>query len=162
METPGVRLTIGGALLVIAFCGVLLAMEQWFNGFGALITFLSPLIILGFVLHRLRGGGGILGATLGGGIGCTAFGISVCLQGVSLLPGAGSSPVPTSVLETYYVVFLAIFGSGLGYLFGIFLSLFVGPGAETPVLVVHQADGGKKAMIGYRKPTNSPDESTGT
>jgi hypothetical protein len=49
----------------IAFCGILLAMEEWFHGFGALIAFFSPIIILGFVLHRLRGGGYVLGATLG-------------------------------------------------------------------------------------------------
>jgi len=49
----------------IAFGGILLAMEEWFHGIGALIAFFSPIIILGFVLNRLRGGGGVLGATLG-------------------------------------------------------------------------------------------------
>jgi len=154
-----VRLTIGRALLVIAFCGILLALEQWFHGFGVLIAFFSPIIILGFVLHRLRGGGGVLGATLGGGIGCAVFGISVHLRDVLLWPGAGSSLGQLRGLETYYIVFLAIFGSGLGYMVGVFLSLFVGAGTETPVWVMHQTDGGKKAMIGYRKPTSSPDES---
>jgi hypothetical protein len=167
MHTSRVRLTIGGALFVIAFCAMLLALEQWFDGFGVLIAFFSPIIILGFVLHRLRGGGGVLGATLGGGIGCAVFGISVCLQNVLWLPGAGagagagpsSSSGQLSGLETYYVVFLAVLGSGLGHMLGSFLSLVVGPGTGTPVWVVHQADGGKKAMIGYCQPTSSPDES---
>ncbi|MGO8901817.1 MAG: hypothetical protein ACLQU5_26185 [Isosphaeraceae bacterium] len=42
---------------------------------------------------------------------------------------------------------------------GVFLALFVGAGTETPVWVMYQTDGGKKAMIGYRKPTSSPNES---
>ncbi len=159
MHTPRVRLTIGRALLAIAFCGLLLALEVWFNGFGVLIVFFSPSIILGFVLHRLRGGSGIPGATLGGSIGCAVFGISVTLQHVLLWPGPGSSPWQLSGLETYYVVFLAIFGFGLGYLVGVFLSFFVGAGSDTPVWVMHEADGGKKAMIGYRQPPSSFDES---
>jgi hypothetical protein len=62
-------------------------------------------------------------------------------------------------LETYYITFFAIFGSGLGYVVGVFLPLFVGAGTGTPVWVVHETDGGKKAMIGYRHPKSSPDES---
>ena len=46
-----------------------------------------------------------------------------------------------------------------GYVVGVFLSLFVGAGTETPVWVRHQTDGGKRAMIGYRKPTSSPEKS---
>ncbi|HWU39202.1 MAG TPA: hypothetical protein VN203_16280 [Candidatus Acidoferrum sp.] len=42
---------------------------------------------------------------------------------------------------------------------GVFLSLFVGAGTEMPVWAMHETDGGKKAMIGYRQPTSSPDES---
>ena len=153
------RLTIGRAQLVIAFCGILLAMEQWFQGFGLLIAFFTPIIILGFVLHRLRGGEGVLGATLGGGIGCAIFGISIYLHDVLLWPSAGPSSGQLSGLETHYIVFLAIFGSGLGYVVGVFLSLFVEAGTETPVWVMRETDGGKKAMIGYRKPRSSHDES---
>jgi len=157
MNTPRVRLTIGRALLVIAFCGLLLALEGWFDGFGVLIVFFSPIIILGFFLHRLRGGG-ILGATLGGGIGCAVFGISVCLQNTLLPPGAGSTSGQPSIPDTYYVIFLAIFGSGLGYMLGLFLSLFVGGGSDTPVWVMQETDGGKKVMIGYGQPASLHDE----
>ena len=107
--------------------------------------------------------------------------------------GAGSSSGQPRALETYYIVFLATFGSGLllglakkvkfsvqlslkvramkgarldvlsrravGYVVGVFVPLFIGVGTDTPVWVVHEADGGKKAMIGYLKPTSSPDES---
>jgi len=159
MHTPRVRLTIGRALLAIAFCGLLLALEEWFHGFGLLIAFFSPLIILGFVLHRLRGGSGIPGATFGGGLGCAVFGISVCVQNTLLPPGASSTSGNPSVPDTFYVVFLAIFGSGLGYLIGGFLSLFVRAGSDTSVWVMQETNGGKKAMIGYRQPTRSFDES---
>ena len=152
------RLSIGRALLAIAFCGVLLVLGQWFDGFGVLVVFFSPIIILGFVLDRLRGGAGVVGATLGGGIGCTVFAITLCIQNVMLWPltarGSGQGPIP----PTYYVVFLAIFGSGLGYLIGNLLYLLVGSRTGTSVWVVNQADGGKKAMIGYRMPTSSSDE----
>src|SRR5271157_3385417 len=50
---------------------------------------------------------------------------------------------------------------GSGYVAGVFLALFVEAGTETPVWVMHETDGGKKAMIGYRKPRSSPDESIG-
>jgi len=53
-------------------------------------------------------------------------------------------------------------GIGVGYVVGVFLSLFVEAGTETPVWVMHETDGGKKAMIGYRKLRSSPDESIGT
>jgi hypothetical protein len=46
-----------------------------------------------------------------------------------------------------------------GYAVGVFLSLFVGAGTEMPVWAMHETDGGKKAMIGSRQPTSSPDES---
>ena len=62
-------------------------------------------------------------------------------------------------MGTYCIVFLAICGTGLGHLVGVFLSLFVGAGTEMPVWAMHETDGGKKAMIGYRQPTSSPDES---
>ena len=161
MHPPRVRLTIGRVLLVIALCGLLLALEEWFHGFGVVIAFFSPVIILGFVLHRLHGGGGVLGATLGGGIGCAVFGISICLQNALSPSGAASTSGPMSLPDTYYVVFLAIFGTAVGYLLGLFISLFVGAASETTVWVMNEADGGKKAMIGYRQPTSSLDESIG-
>ena len=79
MSRPRRGLTIGSVLFVIAFFASLLAMERYFAGFGLLIAFFSPIAILGFVFHRLRGGDGLLGAILGGGIGCAVFGISIAL-----------------------------------------------------------------------------------
>src|SRR5690349_2728994 len=112
MSRPRRRLTLGGALFLVAFVAGLLAMERFVDGFGILIACFTPIVILGFVLHRIRGGDGLLGAILGGGIGCAIFGGATWL--IDVFVRQGSSPGRLDGLGSYFVVFLALFGMALG------------------------------------------------
>ena len=156
MSRPRRGLTIGSVLFVIAFFASLLAMERYFAGFGLLIALFSPIAILGFVFHRLRGGDGLLGAILGGGIGCAVFGISIAL--IDAFFGQGPGPDGLEGLRSYYPVYLAVFGAGLGYAIGLLLFSIFGPGPAM-VRLERQTDGAMKAMVGYGRPDAPHEES---
>jgi hypothetical protein len=148
MNVSRAELTITRIVWLVLSLVALLVAEHFFDGLSLLVILFSPPIILGFVLHRRRRGNGIRGSIAAGAASCALFGLSILLSDrslpfVSRLDGLGP----------YYVVYLALFGAGLGYVIGALLFLLFGtPYERADVRIVPVSEGEQKAMIGYGYP----------
>ncbi|MGO9599495.1 MAG: hypothetical protein ACLP7Q_16020 [Isosphaeraceae bacterium] len=148
MNVSRAELTIARAVWLVLSLVALLVAEHFFDGLSLLVLLFSPPIILGFILHRRRRGNGVAGSIAAGSASCALFGLSVLLSDRTL-PFASR----LDGLAPYYVVYLAIFGAGLGYVIGALLFLLFGSREErSDVRIVPVSEGEQKAMIGYGRP----------
>jgi len=156
MNVSRAELTIARAVWLVLSLVALLVAEHFFDGLSLLVILFSPPIILGFILHRRRRGNGVAGSIAAGSASCALFGLSVLLSDRTL-PFASR----LDGLAPNYVVYLAIFGAGLGYVIGALLFLLFGSREErSDVRIVPVSEGEQKAMIGYGRPekADEPEE----
>lgn len=156
MNVSRAELTIARAMWLVLSLVALLVAEHFIDGLSLLVILFSPPIILGFIVHRRRRGNGVAGSIVAGTASCALFGLSILLSDRTL-PFASR----LDGLAPYYVMYLAIFGAGLGYVISALLFLVFGSWEErSDVRVVPVSEGERKAMIGYGRPqeVDEPEE----